>query len=66
MDEFRSGGKCCLYSEILHLFDVLYKMMVTLGFMTEMGEVVFVCMSLFDEIKGDDHISILQNFWKYH
>lgn len=59
-------GENGLYSEILHLFDVLYKMMVTLGFMTEMGVVVFVCMSLFDEIKGDDHISILQNFWKYH
>lgn len=29
--EFRSGGKYCLYSERLHPFDVLYKMIVTLG-----------------------------------
>ena len=34
--------------------------------MTEIGVVVFVSTSLFDEIKGGDHISILQNFWKYH
>ena len=34
--------------------------------MTEMGVIVFVSMSLFDEIKEDDHISILQNFCKYH
>lgn len=34
--------------------------------MTEIGVAVFVSTSLFDEIKGGDHISILQNFWKYH
>lgn len=59
-------GKCCLYSEILHLFDVLYKMMVTLGCHDRNGSGCFcVYVFIWWNKRGRSHINP-SKFWKYH